>query len=203
MTGRQPARWCAVGPDQQRSAVGDAHRAGGHRVESVDGERRQARRRGGRCVPAEPSRPAEQRQPWFEQVEGGDACGWQPQVRDAPAEVGGQFLVHAAPTPGRPPSTGSATGGCSRTLPGRRPFCASSGPPWPDPDRPEAGWCASGLRRFPGAAVVAAVTSNRDLAAPQGREAGRAGRCRVAVSPSNREGDDERPVRRRRSRLGR
>ena len=100
-TGWQPARWCAVRPDQQRSAVGDAHRAGGHRVESVDGKRRQARRRGGRRVPAEPSRPGEQRQPWSEQVEGGDACGRQPQVRDAPAEVGGQFLVHAAPGAGR------------------------------------------------------------------------------------------------------
>src|SRR5437667_2896602 len=37
--------------------------------------------------------------------------------------------------PRRSPSTGSATGGCSRTLPGRRPSCANSGPPWPDSAR--------------------------------------------------------------------
>jgi len=54
----------------------------------------------------------------------------------------------------RSPSMGSATGGCSRTLPERRPSCASSGPPWPDSVRSEAarpceGWSASRLRRFP------------------------------------------------------
>ena len=50
------------------------------------------------------------------------------------------------PAPARPLSTGSATGGCSRTRPGRRPSCANSGPPWPDSARPEADWYASGDR---------------------------------------------------------
>ena len=45
------------------------------------------------------------------------------------------------PAPRRSPSTGPATGGCSRTRPGRRPSCASSGPRWPDSARSEAALC--------------------------------------------------------------
>ena len=52
----------------------------------------------------------------------------------------------AGPAPGRPPSTGSATGGCSRTRPGQRPSCANSGPPWPDPPVPERAGAPAGIR---------------------------------------------------------
>ena len=49
------------------------------------------------------------------------------------------------PAPARPLSTGSATGGCSRTRPGRRPSCANSGPPDLTPPVPKRTGTPAGI----------------------------------------------------------
>src|SRR5690242_1143347 len=48
--------------------------------------------------------------------------------------------------PGPRLSTDLATGGCSRTRPGPRSSCVSSGPPWPDPGPPLGGGSSGEVR---------------------------------------------------------
>src|SRR6476646_7518262 len=87
--------------------------------------------------------------------------------------------------PGPRLSTDLATGGCSRTRPGPRSSCVSSGPPWPDPAR-----CATATRDSCARRLSVLSALGLDLESG-GEDNGRAGCGSPAQGPEEVFGPDQ------------